>query len=70
MNSVGWGGGALGPLVVGYVTQHGRHATQMENMSEAMALCGVVYLAGAALLLVTILALALRGAKPDGGAIR
>ncbi|HZR20100.1 MAG TPA: MFS transporter [Verrucomicrobiae bacterium] len=51
MNTVGWGGGALGPLAVGWLSEHGRHATQMENMSEAIAFCSVIYLVGAGLLL-------------------
>ena len=55
MNTVGWGGGALGTLVVGWVSQHGRHTTEMENMSEAIALCAVVYLISAALLVLAML---------------
>jgi len=50
MNTVGWGGGALGPVMVGWLSQHGRHATEMENMSEAIALCSGIYVAGALLL--------------------
>jgi len=50
MNTAGWGGGALGPLAVGWVSKHGRHATEMENMSEAIAFGGVIYLLGAAVL--------------------
>jgi MFS family permease len=51
MNTVGWGGGALGPLAVGWVSKHGRRATEMENMSEAIAFCSLIYIAGAILLL-------------------
>lgn len=51
MNTVGWGGGALGPLAVGWFSQHGRGATHMANMSEAISSCAIVYLAGAILLL-------------------
>ena len=47
MNTVGWSGGALGPLVVGWLARHGRFATEVENMSEAIAWCGAIYLAGA-----------------------
>ncbi len=50
MNTVGWGGGALGPLVVGWISAHGRRATEMENMSEAIAFCSVIYIFAAALL--------------------
>jgi MFS family permease len=58
MNTVGWGGGALGPIAVGWVSKHGRHATEMENMSEAIAFCGVIYLVGAALLALAALFIA------------
>jgi MFS family permease len=51
MNTVGWGGGALGPVIVGWLSQHGRHATEMENMSEAIAWCSVIYIMGALLLI-------------------
>ncbi|MFT3781356.1 MAG: MFS transporter [Nibricoccus sp.] len=51
MNTVGWGGGALGPLFVGIATKYGRHATAVENMSEAIAFGAVFYVAGALLLL-------------------
>jgi len=51
MNMVGWGGGALGPLAVGLATEYGRHESAIENMSEAIAFGGVVYVAGAVLLL-------------------
>jgi MFS family permease len=55
MNTVGWGGGAIGPLAVGWFSQHGRHASEMENMSEAIAACSVVYLLSAGVLLVAAL---------------
>lgn len=50
MNTVGWGGGALGPLFVGLVAKYGRQPTEVENMSEAIAWCGAFYVVGAALL--------------------
>lgn len=65
MNTVGWGGGALGPLTVGWVAKHGRHASEIENMSEAIAFSSIIYVAGAALLFITIVLLARRG--PDLG---
>ncbi|MDB6039928.1 MAG: major facilitator superfamily 1 [Verrucomicrobiales bacterium] len=55
MNTAGWGGGALGPLAVGWVSKHGRHATEMENMSEAIAFGGLIYLLGAVALLFAII---------------
>ena len=51
MNAVGWGGGALGPLFVGWSAMYGGRATEVENMSAAIGWCGLIYLAGAALLL-------------------
>jgi MFS family permease len=50
MNTVGWGGGALGPLAVGYLARHGRHAAEIDNMSEAIAACSLVYVLSAAVL--------------------
>ena len=52
MNMIGWGGGALGPLAVGLATKYGRHEAQMDNMSEAIAFGGVIYLVGAGMLLL------------------
>jgi MFS family permease len=54
INTVGWGGGALGPVFVGWAATHGRKATEVENMSDAIASCGLVYLAGAVLLLLAV----------------
>ena len=68
MNTVGWGGGALGPLIVGWLSQHGRHATEMENMSEAITLCSAVYVAGA-LLLIAAAMRAKKDLKPAQSAV-
>ena len=54
MNTVGWGGGALGPLFVGVAAMHGGAATEVENMSRAISACGGVYLVSAALILVAL----------------
>lgn len=54
MNTVGWGGGALGPLAVGLATKYGRHPSAVDNMSEAIAFGSLIYLVGAALLFVGI----------------
>ena len=54
MNTVGWGGGALGPLLVGWMAKHGSAASEMENMSNAISRCGALYILGAALLIVGI----------------
>ena len=55
MNAVGWGGGALGPLFVGYASQHGSQPTEIENMSNAIAFGGVIYLIAAALVVAALL---------------
>ena len=54
MNTVGWGGGALGPLVVGLATKYGHKGTAIENMSAAIAFAGLAYLLGAALIAAAI----------------
>jgi hypothetical protein len=51
MNTIGWGGGAMGPLVVGWIAKHGR-GTDVQNMSGAIAATGIVYILGATLLLM------------------
>ncbi len=55
MNTVGWGGGALGPLFVGLACKYGRGSTRTENMSNAIAICGGVYLVAAVLVLAALL---------------
>jgi MFS family permease len=60
MNTVGWGGGALGPVYVGWMSQYGSRGDEMENMSHAIAYGGAIYLCGAALLAVAILFFAKR----------
>ncbi len=70
MNTVGWGGGALGPVFVGWAATHGRHPTEVENMSEAIASCGLVYLAGAALLVLAAVFLGGRSEMSRGAGAR
>ncbi len=55
MNTVGWTGGALGPVFVGWTTKYGGKATPMENMSDAIAFGGVIYVAAAACVLLAVL---------------
>jgi len=64
MNTVGWGGGALGPLFVGLATKYGA-GSDVEDMSRAIAMGGVVYLVAAALLLAAFLTLR-RRSTPRG----
>jgi hypothetical protein len=61
MNLVGWGGGGLGPLFLGWFAAHGRHDAEVANMSKALAGSSGVYLAGAVFLLGAVLALPKRG---------
>ena len=54
MNTVGWGGGALGPLFVGLAAKYGGQPTEVDNMSQAIAFGGWVYLAAASLVLAAM----------------
>jgi MFS family permease len=58
MNTVGWSGGALGPLWVGWMATHGPAPTEIDNMSQAIAFGAVVYVACAALLFAAAFVLA------------
>jgi MFS family permease len=54
MNTVGWSGGALGPLYVGLASKYGNRPTEIENMSEAIAWCGASYVLAALAVLAAI----------------
>lgn len=54
MNTVGWGAGAFGPFFVGWIAEHGARPSKIENMSNAIALGGLVYLASAGLLVAAV----------------
>jgi hypothetical protein len=60
MNTVGWSGGALGPVFVGYVSKYGSATTEAENMSNAIAFGGVIYLGAATLIIGAMLLFARR----------
>ncbi|HSZ59551.1 MAG TPA: MFS transporter [Tepidisphaeraceae bacterium] len=64
MNTVGWGGGALGPLYVGYFALHGRYSSQIQNMSHAIALTAGIYIVSGVLLLVAARLCARRADNP------
>jgi len=71
MNTAGWSGGAMGPLAVGWLAGHGRHTSEIQNISEAIAWCSALYLIGVALLLTAIVAFARRDlARWAGSAAR
>jgi MFS family permease len=52
MNTVGWLGGALATALTGWYADHGPHGSPVANMSHSIAYGGLVYLAGAGVLLV------------------
>ena len=54
MNTIGWVGGALGPLLVGLLAKYGSKSTVAQNMSDAMAMGAWVYAAAAACLLAAM----------------
>jgi MFS family permease len=63
MNTVGWGGGALGPLFVGFASKYGHKPTEVENMSDAIAFGGIIYLVAAGLIIFAMLLLVRRNAR-------
>jgi len=54
MNTVGWGGGALGPLFVGFALKYGGKPSAVGNMSDAIAFGALFYLAGTACLIAAM----------------
>ena len=66
MNTVGWGGGALGPLFVGWASKYGAKATEIENMSDAIAWCGAVYLVAAVFVAAAIYSSRRRNVAQNG----
>lgn len=54
MNLCGWGGGALGPLIVGVVSTGGSGAAQMARMGGAISWSGLAYLGAAGLILAAL----------------
>jgi MFS family permease len=55
MNTVGWTGGALGPLFVGFMAKHGSRGTELENMSDGIAAGAIGYIVCAILLGIAII---------------
>jgi len=55
INTVGWGGGAVGPLFVGFATKYGGRASPVENMSNAIAFGSLFYLVAVACLIAAVL---------------
>lgn len=67
MNTIGWTGGALGPVAVGFATKYGRHDKTIDNMSEAIAFGAIVYIIGAILLLLAAIVFTRHSARPANG---
>lgn len=55
MNTVGWSGGALGPLLTGWYATHGPHGSDIANMSVFISWTSLVYVACGLVLLVASL---------------
>ncbi|MBI3415331.1 MAG: MFS transporter [Verrucomicrobia bacterium] len=51
MNTVGWIGGAIATWLTGWYADHGSHGSDVANMSHAIAYGGLIYLAGAGILI-------------------
>lgn len=66
MNTVGWGGGALGPVFVGLVSKYGNKPSEVENMSDAIAFGSIVYVVSAALVVTAMLLFARRNRTEPG----
>jgi MFS family permease len=64
MNTVGWSGGALGPLFVGFMMKYGHEATASANMSQAIGIGAAVYVTMGAVLLFLSTARAHRDLLP------
>jgi MFS family permease len=65
MNAVGWTGGALAPVTIGWILSRGGKANEVANMSQVIAFGSVIYLVAAALLAIAILFLAKRDVIRD-----
>jgi MFS family permease len=55
MNTIGWGGGALGPLFVGFASKYGGKSSEVENISNAIAFGALFYFAAATCLIGAML---------------
>ena len=69
MNTVGWVGGALATRSAGWYADHGPHGNAVANMSHFIALGGVIYLIGAAVLLMLVAFFARRDVFRQAGPV-
>ncbi len=65
MSTVGWGGGSLGPIYVGLKTKYGGGATQMENMGDAIAFGGTIYILAAILVFTAMFLFTRQNSRRD-----
>jgi MFS family permease len=70
MNTAGWGGGAFGPWLVGWAADHGKHLSKIENMSQAIAWGGAVYLVAAVILLAAFFLVPREAITQETGAVQ
>jgi len=64
MNTVGWGGGGLGPIAFGWLAMHGHGATEVANMSAAISFGGLIYVLGGLTLIACAILVARNVARP------
>jgi MFS family permease len=57
MNAVGWAGGALGPVAVGYFATHGKFGSEVANMSHAISWAAGVYVVAGLILVIASLSM-------------
>jgi MFS family permease len=55
MNAIGWAGGALGPVAVGYFATHGKFGSAVANMSHAISWAAGVYIVAGLILVIASL---------------
>jgi len=63
MNAVGWMGGALAPLIIGWIVWNAGSGNEVAAMSRAVAMGGIVYLTAASLLLMGVILFVRRDAE-------
>jgi len=57
MNAIGWAGGALGPVAVGYFATHGKYGSEVANMSHAISWAAGVYVVAGLILVIASLSM-------------
>jgi hypothetical protein len=65
MNAVGWTGGALAPVTIGWLLVRGGKEREIENMSNVIAFGAAIYIVAGALLLAAVLLRSKRDVKRE-----